>query len=147
MAALLSVAYSGGDDSSGNGSAGGNGSGGTTASACPPVVNGSTYGMLGTATVHGAGMLPAGLPDGYRFELVLDEGGFTSGVAPATFNGSPDTCGRSFTYKIVALEPGTYKLGYELYAHDSNPDPAYRGTSTNEFTVTDNANVEFNPTF
>jgi hypothetical protein len=60
---------------------------------------------------------------------------------------SPDTCGQSFSYKIVAVEPGTYKLGYELYAHDSNPDPQYHGTSANEFTVTDRANVEFDPTF
>jgi hypothetical protein len=92
-------------------------------------------------------MLPAGLPNGYRFELVLDNMGSRSGVAPAAFNGSPDTCGQSFSYKIVAVEPGTYKLGYELYAHDSNPDPQYHGTSTNEFTVTDRADVAFDPTF
>lgn len=146
--ALLAIACGGSGDSSGDGGSGGNGSGGNTPGKCSaPVIDGSTFGRLGTATVHGSGMLPAGLPDGYRFELTLDDHGFGSGVAPATFNGSPDTCGRSFSYKIIAVEPGTYKLGYELYAHDSNPDPQYRGTSINEFTVTDGANVAFDPTF
>ena len=147
--ALLAVACAGSDDSGdGSGGGGGNGSGGNTPGKCSaPVINGSTFGMLGTATVHGSGTLPAGLPDGYRFELVLDDHGFTSGVAPATFNGSPDTCGQSFSYKIVAVEPGTYKLGYELYAHDSDPDPKYRGRSSNEFTVADGANVAFDPKF
>jgi len=143
MVALLAVGCGDSGDNSDGGGSGGNTPGGCSA----PIINGSTFGMLGTATVHGKGMLPAGLPNGYRFELALDSMGFTSGVAPATFNGSPDTCGQSFSYKIVALEPGTYKLGYELYAHDSNPDPKYRGTSTNEFTVTDGANVAFDPTF
>jgi len=147
--AFLAVACGGsGDDDSGSANGGGSGSGGNTPGKCSaPVINGSTYGMLGTATVHGSGMLPAGLPDGYRLELVLDDHGSPFGVAHATFNGSPDTCGQSFSYKIVAVEPGTYKLGYELYAHDSDPDPKYHGTSTNEFTLTDGANVAFNPTF
>jgi hypothetical protein len=146
--ALLAVACGGSGDSGGGDGGSGNGSGGNTPGRCSaPIVNGSTFGMLGTATVHGSGMLPAGLPDGYRFELTLDDHGSTFGVAPAAFNDSPDTCGQSFSYKIVAVEPGTYKLGYELYAHDSNPDPQYRGTSTNEFTLADGANVAFNPTF
>ena len=145
--ALLAVACGGSGDSDGGGGSG-TGRGGNTPGKCSaPVINGSTYGMLGTATVHGSGMLPAGLPDGYRFDLALDDNGSTSGVAPATFNGSPDTCGQAFSYKIVAVEPGTYKLGYELYAHDSNPDPKYHGTSSNAFTVTDGANVAFDPTF
>jgi hypothetical protein len=146
VVALLGIACGGsGDDDSGSGTGG---TGGNTPGGCSaPFINGSTFGMLGTATVQGKGMLPAGLPDGYRFELVLDDRGFSSGVAPAGFSGSPNTCKQSFSYKIVAVEPGTYKLGYELYAHDSNPDPQYRGTSTNEFTVTDRANVEFDPMF
>jgi len=145
VVALLAIGCGGGDDDSGSGNGG---NGGNTPGGCSaPVINGSTFGMLGTATVHGKGMLPAGLPNGYRFELVLDNMGFTSGVAPAGFNSYPDTCGQSFSYTVVAVEPGTYKLGYELYAHDSNPDPQYRGTSTNEFTVTDRANVAFDPTF
>lgn len=148
MVALLAIACGGSGENSGGSGSGGSSNGGNTPGGCSaPVINGSTFGMLGTATVHGKGMLPAGLPNGYRFELALDNMGFTSGVAPATFNGSPDTCGQSFSYKIVAVEPGTYKLGYELYAHDSNPDPQYHGSSANEFTVTDRANVEFDPTF
>jgi hypothetical protein len=145
VVALLAIACGGSDDDSGSGTGGT--SGNTPGGCSAPVINGSTFGMLGTATVHGQGMLPAGLPDGFRFELVLDNMGFTSGVAPAAFTGSPNTCKQSFSYKIVAVEPGTYKLGYELFAHDSNPDPQYRGTSTNEFTVTDGANVEFDPIF
>ncbi|HEX5098324.1 MAG TPA: hypothetical protein VFV94_02445 [Polyangiaceae bacterium] len=157
--ALLAVACGGsGDDGTGSGggsgsggssgSSGGNGGGGSTPGKCSaPFIDGSTFGMLGTATVHGNGVLPAGLPDGYRFELTLDDHGFTSGVASAAFKSSPDTCGQRFSYKIVAVEPGTYKLGYELYAHDSDPDPKYHGTSTNEFTLTDGASVAFDPTF
>ena len=41
----------------------------------------------------------------------------------------------------------TYKLGYELYAHAPTRTPQNHGTSTNEFRVTDRADVAFDPTF
>jgi hypothetical protein len=113
-----------------------------------PRVEGSPAVDTGTATVQGSGMLPAGIPDGYELSLLLAEGGFSQGVFPQGLFEIPTVCGQAFSFNFTKVGAGTYKLEYEVLDPDSDTfDPAFTGTSTNEFTVTDGATVQFNPTF
>jgi hypothetical protein len=136
--ALLASACSGGgdDDSAGNGKC------------STPNISGSPFISSGTGTVHGSGMLPAGLPTGYQLELLVSTPTSSIGVLPANLFAQSNTCGRPFNYTISAVDAGTYNLTYNLFAPNStSTDPAYMGTSTNQFTVADGQNVEFDPTF
>ncbi len=137
--ALLAPACSGGDDDSAS-----NGNGKCTT----PTINGSPFISGGTGSVHGSGMLPAGLPDGYQLELLVATPNSSIGILPADLLAPTNTCGQKFNYTITQVDAGTYSLQYNLYAPNSNStDPAYMGTSTNQFTVADGQNVEFDPTF
>ena len=112
-----------------------------------PVVDGSPFDSTGTATVHGSGTLPKGLPDGYQLELELNSGGFSVGVLPPNLLDSADTCGQAFSYTIHQVDAGTYRLDYRVSPHTTSTDGAVMGTSTNEFTVADGESIEFIPTF
>jgi hypothetical protein len=113
-----------------------------------PVVQGTPFDGSGTATVHGSGTLPSGLPDGYQLELLVNEGFASVGVLPPNVFDSPTVCGRSFKYTIQKLDAGTYRLDYDLFSPNStSTDPDYTGTSTNEFTVADGQDVAFDPVF
>lgn len=137
--ALMAQACSSGDDDSA-----GNGNGKCTT----PTITGSPFISSGTGTVHGSGMLPAGLPDGYELELLVSTSNSSIGVLPSDLFAPSNTCGREFKYTISQVDAGTYNLTYDLFAPNStSTDPAYTGTSTNQFTVADGQNVEFDPTF
>lgn len=131
----LAAGCSSGDDDSGD--------------AChAPVIDGAPAFSSGTASVHGSGTLPAGLPDGYELELLLNSGMFSVGVLPNDLFANTDVCGRAFSFEITQVAAGTYHLDYELFDHHSSSlDAAYQGTSTNTFTVADGQTVEFTPSF
>lgn len=133
--ALVATACSGGDDDA--------------ADKCTtPVVEGSPFLSSGTGAVHGSGMLPSGLPNGYNLELMVNAGSFSSGVLPPNLFDQPKTCGRSFKYTLTALDAGTYRLDYNLYnPSSSSTDPDFTGTSTNQFTVADGEDVEFDAVY
>jgi hypothetical protein len=92
-------------------------------------------------------MLPAGIPNGYELELGITEGGSSEGFFPQGFHEVPTVCGQAFTFEVTSLAAGTYGLAYEVYDPEDFAAPAFSGKSTNQFTVTDGATVEFNPTF
>jgi hypothetical protein len=140
VSALLAQACSGGgdDDSASNGNG----------KCTTPTITGSPFVSSGTGSVHGTGTLPAGLPDGYQLELLVSTQNSSIGVLPADIFAQSNTCGRSFKYTITQVDAGTYNLTYNLYAPNStSTDPAYMGSSTNQFTVSDGQTVEFDPTF
>jgi hypothetical protein len=113
-----------------------------------PNIDGSPYGSSGTATVHGGGTLPSGLPDGHQLELLVSQGGFSAGVLPDNLFDLSYVCGRNFKFTIRNLEAGTYGLEYELFdPHSDSTDPEFQDTSSNRFTVTDGQDLEFTPTF
>jgi hypothetical protein len=113
-----------------------------------PNIDGSPFGSTGTATVHGTGTLPPGMPEGYQIELLLNTGNASIGVLPPNLFEPASVCGRSFSYTIENVEAGTYRLDFELRPPNSTAtDPTASGTSTNDFTVTDGQDVEFDATF
>jgi hypothetical protein len=132
--ATLATACSGGDDDD---------NGCTT-----PNIDGSPFGSSGTASVHGSGTLPSGIPDGHQLELLVNAGTFSSGVLPENLFAPSYVCGRTFKFTIRDLEAGTYSLDYEIRAPNStSTDAEFEGTSTNTFTVADGQDLEFSPTF
>lgn len=124
-------------------------SGDDSANQCTtPVVEGSPWMPSGTGKVHGSGTLPAGLPDGYDLQLLVNTGNSSTGILPPNLFDQPTTCGKNFKFTLTELDAGTYKLDYELRKPNSTADkPDYMGTSTNEFTVADGQDVEFIATF
>ncbi len=115
-----------------------------------PVIHGTPFGFQGTATVHGTGSLPAGVgADGAELDLLVNTGNASYGVLPMNFTDvlAWNMCGRSFSFELDQMEAGTYRLDYDIYAHGGDTDPSATRTSTNSFTVTDGADVEFDPIF
>jgi hypothetical protein len=113
-----------------------------------PNIDGSPFGSTGTATVHGSGTLPPGVPDGHELELLVNAGTFSTGVLPENLFDASYVCGRNFKFTIRTVEAGTYSLDYEIYPPNStSTDPEFQGTSTNQFTVTDGQDLEFTATF
>lgn len=115
----------------------------------PPDINGvpfASMGGTGMGQAHGHGQLPSGVKDGQDLDvLVNNENGFGSSILPDNLFGNT-TCGRSFSYRARELEPGTYRIGYNVYGDDLDT-PLFEGNSTNTFTITGTEDVEFNPTF
>lgn len=99
-----------------------------------------------TATVYGSGRLPADARDGLQIWLNVVQGTMPYHVFTAT---TPIlACGSGFSFRVHELPAGTYSLGYELYdASNGSIHPVLSGTSSNDFTLTDGATVEFAPTF
>jgi hypothetical protein len=116
-----------------------------------PSVKGTPFGFEGTAVVRGNGMLPAGAgADGDVLNLLVDTGAGSYGLLPMNVTdliNQPLVCGRGFSFELDQMEAGTYRLDYEIRASASDTEPTAMGTSTNEFTVADGADVEFEPTF
>ncbi len=111
-----------------------------------PDIEGSPFSFSGTATVHGSGTLPSGGNDGDELELLVNDGNGSYGVLGTDLLDVSYVCGRNFTFTISQMQAGTYRLDYEIYPPNAD-SPSAMGTSTNSFTVTDGANVEFDPTF
>lgn len=112
-----------------------------------PVIDGSTFAFVGTATVHGTGTLPSGVPDGEELDFSINtdtEGDLI--LPPNTVTLLPHTCGPTFDYTVRDLAAGTYHLYVELYGADQN-HPDAMGPSTEAFSVTDGQNLEFDPKF
>lgn len=115
-------------------------------SCTPPDVSGSTFVTSGEGQAHGKGELPAGVKDGSGINVGVDIGNASGDIFPDNFFAS--TCGRTFTYTARELGPATYRLTYRIYDQHSEQTPTlFEGISTNEFTITGNENIEFNPTF
>lgn len=108
------------------------------------MITGSPATSSGTGTLHGTGTLPAGLPDGYALSLLIR---YENGAMPLSPTGAR-SCGRKFEYTITQVDAGSGGLEYNLYAQTSNGImPDYEGTSTNQFTIADGRDVQFDPTF
>ena len=118
-------------------------------SACsPPAIDGVPFNAMGTATLTGSGTLPARVPDKMDLQLLVDSGGFSTGVLPQNLLVSTPTCGRSLTYTIRQLEAGTYTLEFEARVPNSESlDPEYQGRATQSFTITDGQTLSFDSTF
>jgi hypothetical protein len=111
-----------------------------------PDVSGTTFVTSGEGQAHGAGQLPAGVKDGSGLNVGVDVGNASGDILPDNF--FVTTCGRGFTYTARGLGPETYHLTYRVYdQHSSSTPTLFEGTSTNEFSITGNESVEFNPTF
>jgi hypothetical protein len=127
--------------------AGCSGSGDDDDSTCtPPDVSGSTFVTTGDGQAHGKGELPAGVKDGSGINVGVDVGNASGDIFPDNLFMS--TCGKTFTYTARGLGPATYRLTYRIYDQHSEQTPTlFEGISTNQFTITSNEDVEFNPTF
>jgi hypothetical protein len=132
--AALSAGCSSGDDSGGS------------SNCSEPIVDGPTF-FVGSATVHGAGTLPAGSPDGDALELFLDnQTGMYDLIAPPGSSRVPATCGRTFMYTVRDLAGGTYGFSYRLVPSGSST-PVATGSSPQTFTIADGEDLEVDPTF
>jgi len=111
-----------------------------------PDVSGSTFVTSGEGQAHGKGQLPAGVKDGSGINVGIDVGNASGDILPDNLFAS--TCGKTFTYTARELGPATYRLTYRIYDQHSEQTPTlFEGISTNQFTITSNENIEFNPTF
>jgi hypothetical protein len=111
-----------------------------------PDVSGTSFVTSGDGQAHGSGQLPAGVKDGSGLNVGLDVGNVSGDIIPE--NLFVTTCGRGFTYTARGLGPETYRLTYRVYdQHSSSTPTLFEGISTNEFSITSNESVEFNPTF
>ena len=113
----------------------------------PPSIDGVPFATMGTGTLNGNGTLPARVPDGLDLQLMVEAGGI-AGVMRANLLEPDLTCGKSFTYTVRQLEPGTYNLLFLAWVLNSeSPDPEYEGRATQRFTIADGQTLSFDSTF
>jgi hypothetical protein len=103
---------------------------------------------MGSATLTGKGTLPDRVPDGMDLQLLVDEGGFRTGVLRQNLFQQDLTCGKSFTYTVRQLEAGTYTLEFDARVPNSESlDAEYQGRATQSFTIADGQTLSFDSTF
>jgi len=79
---------------------------------------------------------------------MVDADGFSLGVLRANLLEPDLTCGKSFTYTVRQLEPGTYTLLFDARVQNSESlDPEYEGRATQSFTIADGQTLSFDSTF
>ena len=113
----------------------------------PNVVGAPVLSDTGLGKAHGKGELPAGVPNGMELEVMVDAGTASSSVFPDNFQAAL-TCGASFSFQIHGLDPGMYRIGYNILDPKSDTFEAlFEGTSTNSFTITGSEDIAFDPIF
>lgn len=126
------------------------GCGGSGDDSCqPPNLDGSVAFAQGTATLTGNGALPDGIANGLELQLLLKQGGASTGVIPDNlFNANDRICGKGFHYTVKKIEPGTYRLTFEV--HDPNTqaiDTVFQGEAPSDFTVAEGQTLNLDTTF
>ena len=125
------------------------GSAGATGNCTAPVLSGSPFGSMGSASITGTGTLPDGIANGLELQVLLDQGNLSVGVLPDDLLNSNDrVCGKTFQYDVHKIAAGTYTLTFEVTDPNSNDfTTLFAGTAPSSFTVTDGQALMQNTTF